>query len=90
MIKMTTNRKKLAYIFWVMLNIYIFLNSNLPFISDRSFYPFAELLERGFGWWLFDRWALYNSYDYTEFIIYCSLPLVIGYVKKLIKEDKEK
>lgn len=77
-INQLSNKFTARYLSWVILNFFVLLilgrgiTSGKNFlIRDRDFFPF--------GYHLFD----FNSYDYTEFLFYTSIPFIFFYIKWL-------
>ncbi len=75
------NRHKAIYLIWVGVNIILLLTSGNVFKHRDWFYPFGN---RGVE---FDI----RDYDYSEFLIYLLIPIIIYYVIKLWnKKDANK
>lgn len=60
------------YLLWIILHLYLFSSSDL-FDHDRDFYPFD-----GFRT---------SDYDYTEFLVYLIVPILLYIAFYLIKPD---
>jgi hypothetical protein len=71
------NRWKVVYLVWFLINLILLFISEKPFSQDGNPYPF-----NGY-------WRTYYDYNYTEFIFYLIVPIVIYFVIKLWKKKDE-
>jgi hypothetical protein len=70
-----SNRFKAVYLFWIIFNFFVFLilgkgitEGKYFLIRDSYFFPF--------DFHFFD----FNSYDYTEFLVYTLVPIFLYYI----------
>ena len=81
-IKAVSSKKKALYLAWVTIHFLLFLFSG-NFISEfeSDFYPFGFLNNRRTQIW---------DYDYSEFLFYTTIPIILWYIYRLWNADNTK